>query len=331
MRSILHETRCLKITDLPPEILERIFTNLSHDLRCMRRISLVCTHFSRVSVKVPVVVQIPVSEPELSWLQHNSVPVRYLVNFEIAVYVADQIFRLNLHQTRVAKLVGYDYQSRKCEVTPHYLQIIECLRQRSRLSLRRLALNVDLTKGNRYFKFAEIITSFKNLRSLSLHFSAHIELNQRILKSEDAQNLLNILLANLTSLKTFNIFICPPRKLRLQSESLQELGIYKSDSVEVKCLHLPNLLKLTLHETVADLFRKIMSDRETGGSHLHRDLLNVVYEGCPSLESLNNVKLSPQLGRGTSRPDKEEWTKLVNKCLVGQYRRMMKDDTRVVI
>ena len=55
---------------------------------------------------MPVIVQIPLSEADLSWLKQNRVPVRYLFNCEIAAYVADQIFSLNLHSTRVAKLVS---------------------------------------------------------------------------------------------------------------------------------------------------------------------------------------------------------------------------------
>jgi len=316
----------VSITYLPPEILEKIFACLSSDIQCMRSISGVCPTFHDVVCKVPVIVQIPLCEADLAWLKHNSVPVRYLFNCEIAAYVADQIFSLNLNNTRVAKLVGYDYQSRKCEVTPHYLQIVDFVRHRAQHSLKRLELNVDLSRGRRFFKFAEIITQFSRLRSLSIHFSAHIELNQRILNSEDAQNFIDIILANLPSLKTFNIYICPPRKLRISSNTLHELGIFKSDSIEITSLNLPHLSRLHIHESTADLFRKIMSDRETGGHHLHRNLLALIYDGCPRIRVFNQLRIPPDLC-SNSRPDKKEWTRLVNKALVRQYRLAVENES----
>lgn len=317
----------VSITDLPPEILEKIFVCLSSDLQSMRSLSEAAPSFHSIVCKVPVIVQIPLSEADLTWLKLNCVPVRYLFNCEIAAYVADQIFSLNLRSTRVAKLVGYDYQSRKCEVTPHYLQIVDCVRHRAQHSLRRLELNVDLSRGRRSFKFAEIITQFSHLRSLSIHFSAHIELNQRILNSEEAQNFIDIILATLTGLKTFNVYICPPRKLRISSSTLQEFGIFKSDSVEITKLNLPSLTRLHIHESTADLFRKIMSDRETGGSNLHRNLLGLIYDGCPRIRIFNQLRIPSELCLGsTSRPDRKEWTRLVNKALVKQYRLVVENE-----
>jgi len=316
----------VSITDLPPEILEKIFTCVSSDLQCVKNISGVCSTFHQVVCKVPVIVQIPLSESDLLWLRQNHIPVRYLFNCEIAAYVADQIFALNLNHTRVAKLVGYDYQSRKCEVTPHYLQIVDCLRHRAHLSLKRLELNVDLSRGRRFFKFAEIITQFSRLKSLSIHFSAHIELNQRILNSEDAQNFIDIILANLPSLRIFNIYICPPRKLRIASNTLNEFGIFKSDSIEITKLNLPNLTRLHIHESTADLFRKIMSDRETGGQHMHRNLLALIYDGCPKIRVFNQLKIPADISSG-SRPDRKEWTRLVNKALVRQYRLALESES----
>ena len=77
--------------------------------------------------QVPVKVQIPLSESDLSWVQQHAIPVRHLANREIAAFVGDQILGLNLASCRVARLVGYDYQSRRCEVTPHYLALLHCL------------------------------------------------------------------------------------------------------------------------------------------------------------------------------------------------------------
>lgn len=311
--------RSVQLTSLPPELLENIFRYLSSDIVCIRNLANVCTRFQTIICSVPVRVQIPLAEDDLAWLVRYNIPVRHIINTEIAAYVGDQILSLNLSSCRVARLVGYDYLSRRCEVTPHYLAVLHYLRQKARTSLRRLELNVDLSRGRRYFKFAELIVSFQGLRSLSVHFSAHIELNQRILNNDDAQNFINMLLANLPNLSTFHIFICPPRRLRVASKTLTELGIYKTDSVEVVSLSLPILERLSLHESTADLFRKIMSDRETGSHTMHRNLLAVVYDGCPNLRIFNNLRLPPSLCP-PHRLEKKEWTRQLNRALVRQYK-----------
>lgn len=322
------------ITSLPPELLEKIFQLLSSDLQCVRNLAEVCTLFQKIACsvrtsqsifdyyltpQVPVRVHIPVPQPDLSWLVKHSVPVRHLSNYEIAAFVGDQILSLNLSLLRVARLVGYDYQSRRCEVTPHYLRLVQTVLLRSRGSLRRLELNVDLSRGRRYFKFAEILTTYRGLRSLSIHFSAHIELNQRILNNDDAQNFIDLVLVNLPSLTTFNIFICPQRRLRVCSAKLRELGVYKSDGVEISGLDLPSLERLSLHESTVDLFRKILQDRETGGETMHRSLLSHIYDGCPNLRLLNNLRLPSNLCP-PNRLDKREWTRQLNRALVRQYR-----------
>lgn len=314
------------IMDLPTEILEKIFTCLSYDLETIKSISRVNSCFQQIGTKIPVIVQIPLSAAHLTWLKRHNVPVRYLFNCEIAAYVCDQIFSLNLCKTKVAKLVGYDYQSRKCEVTPHYLQIVNFLRRQANKSLRRLELNVDLSRNQRAFTFTGIISQFSGLRSLSIHFSAHIELNERILNSIEAQEFIDVILDNLPSLRVFNIYICPPRRLRISSITLREFGIFKSDSVEITKLDLPNLKKLNIHESTADLFRKIISDRESGGNHLHRNLLALIYDGCPKIRIFNQLRIPAELFQENSRPDKKEWTRLVNKALVKQYRLVVESE-----
>ena len=135
------------ITDLPPEVLERIFLFLSSDIELLRRLSEVCSLFLAVAVSVPVNVHIPLKEDDLSWLRTYRVPVRSLVNCEIAAFVSDQIFSLNLPRLQVAKLVGYDYQSKKCEVTPQYWKTVGLICHKARDSLKRFDLNVNLSRG----------------------------------------------------------------------------------------------------------------------------------------------------------------------------------------
>ena len=86
----------MEISDLPPEVLERIFLFLSSDIETLRSLSLVNSQFQTLATKVPVSVSIPLHEDDLSWLKTFQVPVRSLSNCEIAAYVSDQIFSLNL-------------------------------------------------------------------------------------------------------------------------------------------------------------------------------------------------------------------------------------------
>ena len=133
-----------------------------------------------------------------------------------------------------------------------------------------------------------------------------VELNQRILNSEDAQDLLDIVLKRLPTLTTLNIFIWPLRRLRVSSTNLREFGLYKCDGVEITNLALPSLKKISLHGSTTDLFRKILADRETGGPKIHRNLLSVVYDGCPNLRVFNSLRL-PQILKGHHRPKRQEW------------------------
>ena len=129
------------------------------------------------------------------------------------------------------------------------------------------------------------------------------------------------MLSILKNLKTFNIYICPQRKLHLKSKSLREVGIFKSDAIEISHLELPSLGKLNIHENTVELFRKIMADRETNGTEMHKNLLSVIYEGCPKISVLNNLKLPPELVK--DRPEQKIWTRKVNKLLIKQYQTML--------
>jgi len=261
--------------------------------------------------QVGVTVDIPLGEEDLCWLRKYQVPVHQLNNNEISAFVGDQIFGLNLGNCRGARLIGYDYQSRRCEVTPHYLNIVRALVLDAFKSLKKLELNIDLAKGRRnQFRFADLLGSFRCLRVLAIHFSAHIELNQRILNSEAAQELLDNVLKRLPTLATLHIFIWPLRRLRVSSTSLREFGLYKCDGVEITNLSLPALKKISLHGSTTELFRKILADRETGGPKIHRNLLSVVYDGCQNLRVFNSLRL-PQSLRGRHRPKRQEWVSTV--------------------
>ena len=132
----------LSLSTLPPEVLEHIFGYLAHDITALRNVSavttlfrqivsrvrkhnkLICLHSLDRAFQVGVTVDIPLSQENLSWLRKYNVPVFQLNNCEISAFVGDQILGLNLRNCKGTSLVGYDYQSRRCEVTPHYLNII---------------------------------------------------------------------------------------------------------------------------------------------------------------------------------------------------------------
>ena len=319
----------LSLSTLPPEVLEHIFGYLAHDITALRNVSAVTTLFRHIvcrvriynklicllgidhTFQVGVTVDIPLSQENLGWLRQFNVPVFQLNNCEISAFVGDQILGLNLRNCKGACLVGYDYQSRRCEVTPHYLNIIRALVLDASHSLKKLELNVDLVRGRRnHFRFADLISSFRCLQALVIHFSAHIELNQRILNNQDAQELLDSVLKSLPTLATLHIFIWPLRRLRISSPSLREFGLHKCDGVEVTNLALPSLKKLSLHGSTTNLFNKILADRKTGGPKMHRNLLSVIFDGCPNLIMFNSLRLPRDL-RSPKRPKKQEWVSRV--------------------
>ena len=54
---------------------------------------------------------------------------------------------------------------------------IAVVSRKSYQTLRRLEVNADLAQGFRTFRFAELITSFKHLQKLSIHFSGIHEMH----------------------------------------------------------------------------------------------------------------------------------------------------------
>ena len=137
----------MEISDLPPEVLERILLFLSSDIETLRSLSLVNSQFQTLASKVPVSVSIPLQEDDLRWLKTFQVPVRSLSNCEIAAYVSDQIFSLNLCRLKVASLVGSDYQSRRCEVTTHYLKTVETVCRSGELHSKLRSVSPILPRG----------------------------------------------------------------------------------------------------------------------------------------------------------------------------------------
>jgi len=180
-------------------------------------------------------------------------------------------------------------------------------------------LNADLASGIKGFRFADLITSFSSLNKLSIHFSDHIELNQRILHSTDAQKLLDIILVELKHLKVLNIFTFPPVTISVKSESLTELGLFKSDLTQIVRLVTPALRKLNIDEKFRVLLFCNLSSRSyqnAVASSVHKNLFSVVYSGCPQLEFINKHRF-PSQWEGGARVSKQQWISLItNKFIV---------------
>lgn len=326
----------LMITDLPPELLENIFSYLHLNLECLLRLATVCVKFRQAALNIPIAVHIPLQDKELRLVSSHKIPILTLCNQEPALFVNYQIFRLNLCRLSSAQLVSNDYlpRSNMSELSPHYIEILNHLSSTSHWSLKHLMINADLhtnqdtispLNSNRRVaqgipRCASLLSSFKNLHFLSLHFTPQIELRQRILGTGNMQELVDRLLCDLTQLKTLYIFVCPAQKLSIRSESLEKICIYKSEFVELTRVNCPKLKVLMLHEGLIELFFKAHQDEggQTGGRKLLCGIFDTLYEGCPKLEFFNTVNLS--LLR-QHQLNKKEWTYYALRLCVKQYKR----------
>jgi hypothetical protein len=87
--------------------------------------------------------------------------------------------------------------------------------------LLQIWIQICTTLPKKILKSKKIPLSTLSAERLSIHFSAHIELNQRILNSFQAQRLVDVLLAELPRLKQLHIFTFPPVRIQLVSPTLQ--------------------------------------------------------------------------------------------------------------
>jgi hypothetical protein len=190
-------------------------------------------------------------------------------------------------------------------------------------------VNVDLTIDDKsgFFKCGQLLSQLKQLTFLGLHFTAHIELQEKIRASESSQNFISqnfigVVTSNLKNLKTLYMYSCPVQKLSISSESLQKLCIYKSEFVEINSLNTPKLTTLMFHEGLTGFFKKAKEDREAGVSlDGHLGLFKALYEGCPSIEYFNTVQV------GVLRPHnltKDEWCHYALKLCIKKYQRRFK-------
>jgi len=172
-------------------------------------------------------------------------------------------------------------------------------------------------KPHIHYRCADFICSFKNLTYLAMHFTPQIELQQRILGTNCAQNIISQITSSLPRLKTLYIFVCPVQNLKITSNSLRKLCIYKSEFVDIKEMNTPNLKTLMFHNGLAEFFRKAREDREMGVKYLHGGLFRVIYNGCPQLDFFNSVYVGILRKHNLSQ---KEWSHYAMKLCVRKYQ-----------
>lgn len=331
----------MELTDLPPEVLEMIFSYLQLNLQGLLELSMVCRLFRDVARRVPVPVKIPLQDSQLAVMQDHNISVSSLSNREPSMFVKYQIGRLNLRRLTNAQLVAGDYlaKTNRVELSPHYVEILEHLSKFSRNTLRHLMLNVDLVttcaappliKDSNHtssetgrtlptnFRCAAILSRFSNLTFLALHFTQQIELKQRILgRNQDGQDMIQSVVTNLKKLKQLYVFVCPTTELVVHSDTLEKLCIYKSEFVSIKELRTPKLKSLMFHNGLEEFFRKARQDKEMGIKFLNGGLFKVIYQGCPELDFFNTVHV------GVLRPHnltQEQWCTYALRLCVRKYQ-----------
>ena len=149
-----------------------------------------------------------------------------------------------------------------------------------------------------------MISRFKKLQFLSLHFTAHIELQQRILGSDSAQAFMIKIMDQLTDLKSLYMYSCPIQNLTIKSPSLEKLCIYKSEFLEIQKLDAPNLKTLMFPDGV---FKE---------ASVQNGLFEVIYDGCPQLQNVNNVRVGDLRSYGLT---KEEWCHYALRLCLKRY------------
>jgi len=127
-----------QLTDLPPEILETIFSYLQLNLQSLLELAMVCRRFRDVVYRVPVPVKIPLQDWPLHVMRHHHIPALSLCNREPSLFVKYQFGQLNLRRLTSAQLVADDYlaKTNRVELSPHYLEILEHLARFSHKTLR---------------------------------------------------------------------------------------------------------------------------------------------------------------------------------------------------
>lgn len=318
------------ILDLPPELLELILSYERPDLARIVSLSSVCRQFRRPALNLLIPLQIPVSDPILSILSSHCVPIHTLASRSPAMFVKYQILELNLDRLRSADLLANDYltERRRDELSPHYLQILQHLSScPATSSLRQLLLNVDLVQSphDGSFRCLDLVSSFTQLTFLSLSFTQHIELQQRVLQRNDAQYVIKKLTERLKKLKSLYVISCPTDKLVIRSESLERLHIYRSEFAAISELRTPRLRRLMFHESLNAFFHKIQGDYHSKkGASLHRGLFGILYDGCPGLESFNTVDVRGLRDANTSR---EDWSRYMFMRTWRKYQQGQQPDT----
>lgn len=321
------------ILDLPPELLELILGLERPSLSRALSLSSVCRQFRGPALNHPVPLHIPTTDECLQVLSGHRIPIGTLCNHEPAMFVKYQILELNLSRLSSAELLSNDYLTHSCnkhELSPHYLEVLAYVAQQAGSSLRQLLLNLDLVQNPRdgSYRCLDLVSSFTHLTFLSVSFTQHIELQQRVMRRSDGQYVLKKICERLKNLKSLYITSCPTDKLVLRSDSLERLHIYRSEFAAIQELRTPKLRKLMFHESLREFFNKVQGDYNSRkGRSLHKGLFGVLFDGCPNLEAFNMVDIRGLRDGSTTR---EDWCRYMFMRTWRKYQQLVQTDVATV-
>ena len=157
-------------------------------------------------------------------------------------------------------------------------------------TLRQLVANADLVRyANGSFRCVELLCQFGNLVFLSLTFNTTAELQQKVQGRDDGKRVIRELVGRLKKLQTLYLFHCPSDNIVVRSESLERLHIYRSEFAAFEELSAPKLRSMMFQGHA----REIGGQPSPSSCDRRRrpPLLEIIFDGCPKLERLNNVGL----------------------------------------
>lgn len=354
-------------TTLPPELINKVFSFLREDIDQLILLTKVCKLFKEIVVNEPFHVKIPIppdhmswiqdsrvqvrsvdvviplSPEEMSWIQENEIKVRSLVCEKNSWVHTDQIYSLDLENLKVARLPvaryehAYDVRNpRKPKISEEYMKLVHHILEKSKNSLTKFDLAVDLQVEDDKFRFIRILQQFPQLSYLTLHFGWAVydyEWNMSTVNDhglldqirdcpemfglqqgyfrefrEDPQRFMDILLEKLPQLKTFYIYTSPTNRLSVSHNNLVEFGVMDSDVAHVRFekLDLPKVEKIIIFDHFGNLDAALRHEW-----YQYPGLVSILYNCCPKLKNLSGLLLSSEGMAGDNRMEMEDWGKKI--------------------
>ena len=155
------------------------------------------------------------------------------------------------------------------------------------------------------------------------------ELQQKVQGRSEGQTVIKELVGRLKKLRTLYLFHCPSDKIVVRSESLERLHVYRSEFAAFEELRAPRLRSMMFQNHARELHDELELSVlvEANGEPKHatyqdeaerpRPLLELIFEGCPKLEQLNNVSLVEMRSRDVGR---SAWCRQTRQMCLEKYR-----------